>query len=81
MLSSPNAREIREAIRAMLSIPSLPEVLVLGTQLITAEILTRGTVGNWPAEPVVRGPGETVSLESLDVAIKMNALYGDSGVP
>ena len=53
----------------MLSIPSLREVLVLGTQLI------------WPAEPVVRGPGETVSLESLDVAIKMNALYGDSGVP
>jgi len=31
MLSSPNAREIREAIRAMLSIPSLREVLGLGT--------------------------------------------------
>ena len=55
MLSSPNAREIREAIRAMLSIPSLREVLGLGTQFITAEILTRDTVGNWPAEPVVRG--------------------------
>ena len=65
----------------MLSIPSLREVLGLGTQFITAEILTRGTVGNWPAEPLVRGPGETASLESLDVTVKMNALYDDSGVP
>ena len=80
MLSSPNAREIREAIRAMLSIPSLREVLGLGTQFITAEILTRDTVGNWPAEPVVRGQGETVSLESLGVAVDMTALYARLGL-
>ena len=50
-------------------------MLVLGTQSIAAEILTPSPDVNWPAEPAMRGPGKTVSLESRGVAVKMNALY------
>ena len=80
ILSPSNARETREAIRACLSIPSLREVLVLGSETIMAELLRRAPNGDWPKEPTLVGPGQTIVLESLAIELPMDALYDGLGL-
>ncbi len=75
VLSPSNARETREAVRACLSIPSLGEVLVLSSEAVVAEVLTRDETGAWPREPQRFGPGDTLRLDSLGFACAMDALY------
>lgn len=80
ILSPSNARETREAVRACLSIPSLREALVLGSEAMVAEVLTRDADGAWPAQPVPFGPGDTLVLETLGFEIAIDALYADLGM-
>jgi Uma2 family endonuclease len=80
ILSPSNARETREAVRACLSIPSLLEVLILSSEAVVAEILTRDGAGHWPAEPERSGPGDTFRLDSLGFACAMDELYAGLGL-
>lgn len=75
ILSPSNAGETREAVRAMLSIPSLHEVLILGSETIVAELLRRAPDGSWPTAPSVFGPADTLPLDSLGIALPMADLY------
>lgn len=81
ILSPSNARETREAVRAVLAIPSLREVIVLGSETITAELLRRASDGTWPTEPAVFGPGDMLKLESVGVTLDMTELYDGLGMP
>ena len=80
ILSPSNTRETREAVRAYLAIPGLREVLVLGSEAISAELLQRDAGGDWPAEPAAFGPDETITLPSLGVTLSMAALYDGLGL-
>ena len=80
ILSPSNTRETRDAVRAYLAIPSLREVLVLGSEAITAEVLLRGADGDWPMEPTEFGPGDTLVLASLGFELAMSELYEGLGL-
>ena len=80
VLSPSNARETREAVRACLSIPSLREVLILGSESIIAELLRRAPNGDWPKEPTLIRPGQTIPLESLGIELSIDALYEGLGL-
>jgi hypothetical protein len=60
---------------AYTSIPSVQEVLLLGSTSISAELLTRGADGNWPKSPLLLGPGDQVRLSSLGFEAPLCAFY------
>lgn len=80
ILSPSNVRETREAVRAVLAIPSLREVLVLGSEAITAELLLRGSDGDWPTEPTEFGPDDKLVLASLGISLAISELYEGLGL-
>jgi len=80
ILSPSNARETREAVRACLTIRSLREVLILSSEAIAAEVYPRDAAGEWPAEPRLLGPGDTLRLDSLGFGCAMDELYAGLGL-
>ena len=80
ILSPSNVRETREAVRAMLAVPGLRDVLVLGSEAVVAELLSRGADGSWPTAPTVFGPGGLIRLEGLGVSLSMAELYEGMGL-
>ncbi len=75
ILSPSNLRETREAVRACLTIPSLREVLVVDSEAIGAELLTRLSDGLWPEDPTRMGPGDDLMLDSIGLRVPLAALY------
>ena len=75
ILSPSNARETREAVRAMLSVPSLREVLIVGSEAVVAEVYTKDADGVWPAKPQVVGAGQLLRLASIDLDLAMDEVY------
>jgi Uma2 family endonuclease len=80
ILSPSNEKETREAVRACLSIPSLQEVVILGSEERGAEIYRRDPQGHWPAEPDGAGPDDGLVLSSIGFRVAMADLYAGSGV-
>lgn len=80
ILSPSNARETREAVRACLSIPSLREAVILGSEERAAEIYRRDAEGNWLPEPDEVGADEELVLDSIGFRVAINAVYAGSGI-
>lgn len=75
ILSPSNAREAREAVRALISRSSVQEVLLLHSEEIGAEVSRRRTDGVWTPQPDWYGAGDTLVLESIGFRLPMDALY------
>jgi Uma2 family endonuclease len=75
ILSPSNAPESREAVRALLSLPSLREILLLHSEEIGAEISRRNADGGWTPEPAWYGPADDLVLESIGFRLPMRELY------
>jgi Uma2 family endonuclease len=75
ILSPSNARESREAARALVSRSSVQEVLLLYSEEIGAEVSRRMADGGWDPEPVWYGAADDLVLESIGFRLPMRELY------
>lgn len=76
VLSPTNQRETWESIRALASVPSLKEILVVDSEKRWAEIFRRETDGGWPEQGQSRLDGEgTIELDSIGVSFTLDDVY------
>ncbi len=76
VLSPSNRRETWESIRAIASVPSLKEILVVDSEKRWAEIFRREADGGWPVHGQSRLDDQgTVELESIDVTFTLDDVY------
>lgn len=75
-LSPSNQRETWESIRALASVPSLKEILVVDSEKRAVEIFRREADGGWPVHGQVRLEGDgTIDLESIGVTFPLDDVY------
>lgn len=76
VLSPSNQRETWESIRALASVPSVVEILVVDSTEIAARVFRREADGGWPRDPqATAGPDGTVALDSIGLALPMTDVY------
>ena len=75
ILSPSNEAETRSNIWAYTTIPSVREILAIDSTKIEAELLVRGTDGNWPASPVILTAGDTLTLPGIGFSTRLEAFY------
>jgi Uma2 family endonuclease len=75
ILSPSNEVETRANVWAYSSIPTVKEILVVHTTRIAAELLRRDATGQWPEDPIMLGPGDTLMLESIDFHVPLRSIY------
>jgi Uma2 family endonuclease len=76
VLSPTNRRETWESIRAIASVPSLKEILVVDSEKRWAEIFRREADGSWPVHGQSRLEDQgTIDLESIGVTFSLADVY------
>lgn len=80
ILSPSNAEETWENVWAYTTIPSVTEILVISSTAIEAELLRREPDGSWPPAAAPIGPGDTLRLDSIGLALPLRAAYRTSGI-
>ena len=81
VLSPSNERDTRANVWAYTTIPSVQEILLVRVSRMEAELLRRGTDGNWPAKPLLLWADDTLALESIGFRAPLPALYRTTGLP
>lgn len=76
VLSPSNQRETWESIRALASVPSLMEILVVDSERRWAEIFRREADGGWPVagQALIENDGSIV-LESISAQFSLAEIY------
>lgn len=76
VLSPSNQRETWESIRALASVPSLMEILVVDSERRWAEIFRREADGGWPVagQALIENAGSIV-LESISAQFSLAEIY------
>jgi Uma2 family endonuclease len=74
VLSPSNRAETWQNVWSYTTIPSLREILILGSTAIRADLLRRGSDGNWPAAAAVIVDGDLI-LDSIGLTIPLIAIY------
>ena len=75
ILSPSNAALTRANVWAYTTIPSVAEILLLGSVHVEAELLRRGADGSWPEAPVLLGAEDAVDLASIGFRAPLAAFY------
>ncbi len=75
VLSPSNESETWANVWAYTTIPSVAEILVVRSTRIEAELLRRGTDGNWPAEPGLLAGSDPVVLSSIGLTLPLSTFY------
>jgi Uma2 family endonuclease len=75
ILSPSNDVETWANVWTYASIPSVAEILVVRSTRIAAEILRRDDSGQWPDEPTLLGPNDTISLTSIGFDAPLRSIY------
>ncbi len=75
ILSPSNASITRDNVWAYTTIPSVIEILLLGSTTIAAELLRRDPTGAWPEDPILIGPQDDVTLTSIGFHATLTAFY------
>lgn len=75
VMSPSNENETWETISVLATNLSLKEVLIVQPEVVEVQVFTRGADGNWPNEPILSGPGETVRLTSLNCSLPVAEIY------
>ncbi|MEJ0015609.1 MAG: Uma2 family endonuclease [Acetobacteraceae bacterium] len=75
ILSPSNEAETQSNIWAYTTVPSVREILAIRSTRIEAELLIRGADGTWPAEPLIIGADDTVTLPSIGYAASLPMFY------
>ena len=74
ILSPSNRADTWRNVWAFATVPSLREILLLSSTAVRAEVLHRGSDGNWPEAATVIEDGDLV-LESIDFTVNLAAIY------
>jgi Uma2 family endonuclease len=77
VLSPSNRAETWQNVWSYTTIPSLREILILSSTAIRAELLRRGSDGNWPAGSTVIEDGD-LNLDCIGFTIPLAAIYRTS---
>ncbi len=75
ILSPSNEAMTRDNVRAYTTIPSVSEILLLGSVAVSAELFTRDANGVWPEAPHIIGPQDDVILASIGFRALLPAFY------
>jgi Uma2 family endonuclease len=75
ILSPSNAALTRENVWAYSTIPSVAEILLLGSVRVEAELLRRGADGSWPEAPVFLGAEGELELASIGFRAPLRSFY------
>lgn len=75
VLSPSNQRETWESIRAIASVPSLTEILVVDSERVHVEILRREDDGGWPVTGQVEATTGSVHLASIGLELPLAEIY------
>lgn len=75
IVSPSNERQTWANVWAYTTIPSVTEILVIGSLAVRAEVLRRGPDGAWPEQPETLGPTDTLRLESIGFAAPLADAY------
>ena len=75
ILSPSNEALTRENVWAYSTIPSVSEILLLGSVRIEAEVLRRGRDGSWPEAPVFLGAEDELELASVGFRAPLRGFY------
>jgi Uma2 family endonuclease len=75
ILSPSNAAITRDNVWAYTTIPSVMEILLLGSLAVGAELLRRDADGSWPEEPVSIGAHDQVVLQSIGFSVPLISFY------
>jgi Uma2 family endonuclease len=74
VLSPSNRAETWQNVWSYTTIPSLREILIINSTAVRAELLRRGSDGNWPAASTVIEDGD-LNLECIGFTIPLAAIY------
>lgn len=74
VLSPSNVPETWESIRAVATVPTLTEILVVDSVRVQVEVLARDSDGGWPNNGTIIESG-SVRLASLDLTIALADIY------
>jgi Uma2 family endonuclease len=74
VLSPSNRTETWQNVWSYTTIPSLREILILSSTAIRADLLRRGSDGNWPAAATVIEAGDLI-LASIGLTVQLAELY------
>ena len=75
ILSPGNSSDPWDNVWAYCTIPSVTEILVLASTRIEAQLLRRGADGHWPHDPTKIELEGSLTLESIDYAVPLKAIY------
>lgn len=75
ILSPSNERLTRANVWAYTTIPSVTEILLLGSVRVEAEVLRRGADGSWPEAPVFLGAEDQLELASIGLRAPLRNFY------
>lgn len=75
VMSPDNEDDTWESIRAVATLPTMREILVVQSTRVEAEVYLRDAKGAWPDDPVSVGPGGRIRLASIDLTIPVSEMY------
>jgi Uma2 family endonuclease len=75
ILSPSNKAETWDNVRNYTTIPSVCEIIVIHSDRILADVLTRDANGHWPDNPLIVGPGAMVPLASIGFNVPIIDAY------
>jgi Uma2 family endonuclease len=76
ILSPSNIDETWESIRAVATLPTVTEVLVVSSTEVMVEVFTQDPVSGWPAEGVAFGQlADAANLASIDLTLPLAGIY------
>ncbi len=75
ILSPGNKKDTWDNVWAYTTIPTLREIVIVQSTRIEALLLRRQTDGSWPPNPTTISPGETLTFDSIDFSMPLQAAY------
>ncbi|WP_158258175.1 Uma2 family endonuclease [Rhodopila globiformis] len=80
ILSPGNEAQTRSNIWTYTTIPSVREILAVRSTRMEAELLPRGSDGNWPPTPAIIRPPAQLELSSIDLILLITDIYRTAGL-
>lgn len=80
ILSPSNEAETWSNIWTYTTIPAVQEILIVHTSSVRAELLRRGTDGNWPERPMPLADDSELTLHSIGFTAPLRAAYVNAGL-
>lgn len=75
VMSPNNVEDQWETIRALASVGSITEIVVVDSETVDVQVFHRGGDGIWPAEPERVAAGGAIRLISLEMELNVDDIY------